>query len=192
MRITSAEFILSAVLPSHFPEDNLPDIALVGRSNVGKSSLINTITNRKALAKPSSSPGKTRTMNFYRINNEFYIVDLPGYGFARVSKNEKKSWKQMIEGYFEARKNIKAVLIILDVRHKPSKEDIMVFEWLADIGIPIIPVITKIDKVSRNNLSRHIKAIKDTIHSNEFILFSAVTKDGRLELLKRIMTNVSA
>lgn len=187
MRITSAEFVLSAVMPSHFPEDNLPDIALVGRSNVGKSSLINTITNRKALAKTSSTPGKTRQINFYRINNEFHIVDLPGYGFARVSKHEKKSWKQMIEEYFEARENIKAVLVILDVRHKPSKEDIMVFEWLADIGIPIIPVITKIDKVSRNNLPKHIKAIKDVMPTEGFMLFSAVTRDGKIEIGKRIV-----
>ena len=190
--ITSAEFVLSAVFSSQYPNDDLPQIALVGRSNVGKSSLINTITNRKALAKTSSTPGKTRTINFYRINNKFYIVDLPGYGFAKVSKHERNSWKAMTEGYFEAGKNIKAVLIILDIRHKPSKEDIMVFEWLTDMGIPIIPVITKIDKVSRNNLSKHIKAIKDVIHSEGFIPFSAVAKTGRLELLKRIMTDVFA
>ncbi|HBO83453.1 MAG: YihA family ribosome biogenesis GTP-binding protein [Deltaproteobacteria bacterium GWC2_42_11] len=186
MQVKSSEFILSAVSSSHYPKDNLPDIAIVGRSNVGKSSLINTIVNRKSLAKTSSTPGKTRGINFYRINNRFYLVDLPGYGFAKASRDERRSLKAMVEEYFSKRENIKGVLVLLDVRHKPDEKDINVFEWLKHTNIPVTTVITKVDKISRNALQKHIEIIKKSALSENPVPFSAITKTGKIDLLKRI------
>ena len=189
MRIVSAEYVISAVGPKQYPEGGQPEIAFAGRSNVGKSSLINRLVNRKALARTSGSPGKTRLLNFYHINASFYFVDLPGYGFAKVSRVEKAAWGKMIEEYLLNRENLRAVIQLIDIRHAPSREDIQMHEWLKHFGIPIILVTTKADKIARGNWPKHTRLIKETIvpfPDTPVIAFSAETGQGKDELWKLI------
>jgi GTP-binding protein len=185
MKIISSEFIISAVGPKQYPEGEQPEVALAGRSNVGKSSLINRLINRKNLARTSSRPGKTQQLNFYHINEAFYFVDLPGYGFAKVPKSIKDQWSKFIEAYISKRDSLKAVVQLIDVRHPPSKEDITMFEWLSHFAVPQIVVVTKADKISRGNWQKHLKVIKDDLRvPNEVpvVLFSAETGMGKEEL----------
>lgn len=186
MRIKSADFAACAVKREQFPKDGLPEIALIGRSNVGKSSLINSFVNRKHLAKTSSEPGKTRTINFYRINSEFYIVDLPGYGYAKVSKDLRDSWHEMMGNYLEGRANLKAACIILDARRDPGDLEDRAYEWVKSLGLPVITVFTKTDKLSRNQLASRAAAIKKLIPAAEPVIFSAHTGEGRDDLGRRI------
>lgn len=186
MKILSAEFIKSAVKSGQYPSDGLPEIALVGRSNVGKSSLINTFVNRKGLAKTSSQPGKTQTLNFYRINEEFYLVDLPGFGYARVPLELKKSWEHMMEEYLRGRESLKGVIVILDPRRDAGEAEVMLFKWVEDFGIPVIAVFTKIDKLSKNQLTSRISQIKKTLPLHGSVFFSAVTGEGKIQLGKKI------
>lgn len=158
MKILSAEFIKSAVRPEHYPADRRPQIAFAGRSNVGKSSLINALLNRRGLVKVSSTPGKTQTINFFLINNRFYFVDLPGYGYAKVPRAVLEAWPIMIEGYLEATRELKAVVVLMDSRRRPDRRDIRLKEWLGHYGIPAIYVLTKTDKLSRVELD---KAVRD-------------------------------
>lgn len=189
MIIKQAEFIISAVKPNQFPVDDRPEIAFVGRSNVGKSSLINTVTNRKKLVKVSGTPGKTRLVNFFLMNNSFYFVDLPGYGYAKISKSEKAKWGKMIEGYLLNRPQLKKVVLLIDCRHKPTKDDIMMYDWIKYYGIEIVLVGTKKDKISKIVLQKNDKVIRETLKldkSDKITYFSSLKKEGIEELLDRI------
>lgn len=191
MKITSAEFVKSAVRKEHWLTDGMPEIALIGRSNVGKSSLINTFVNRKGLAKTSSQPGKTRTINFYRINSAFYLVDLPGFGYARVSRSEKKSWEGMVGGYLEERDNLKGVIVILDPRRDATDTEETLYQWIERLEIPVATVFTKSDKLSKNKLSSRIAAIRKAIPIGSPVLFSSHTGEGKIALGKRIHEMIS-
>lgn len=185
MRIVSAEYIISAPGPKQYPEGEQPEIAFAGRSNVGKSSLINKLVNRKALARTSGNPGKTRLLNFYHINDTFYFVDLPGYGFAKVSKDIKAQWGKMIEGYLLNRPNLRAVVQLIDIRHSPSNEDREMHEWLKHYGLPTIIAVTKADKISRSKWHKHTQLIRETLNplpETQLLLFSAETGQGKDEL----------
>jgi len=188
MLIKSAEFIISAVSPTQYPADLLPEVALVGRSNVGKSSMINTLINRRGLARTSSTPGKTQLLNFYLINKEFYFVDLPGYGFAKVSKTVKSQWGKMIETYLQKRENLVGVIQLVDSRHEPSKDDIIMQEWLQHNGLPTLVVATKIDKISRGNWPKHEKMIREKLglKGQPLILFSAENRQGKEQILEQL------
>jgi GTP-binding protein len=185
MKISSSEFIISAVGPKQYPETGLPEVALVGRSNVGKSSLINCFLNRNNFARTSSRPGKTGQLNYYLINNAFYFVDLPGYGFAQVSKDVKAQWGKMIEAYLNNRREIRAVIQLVDMRHPPSADDETMHNWLMSKNIPTLVVATKADKISRGQWQKHLKAIKEGLDLpgiDVILPFSAETREGRDEL----------
>lgn len=185
MKITSAEFIISAVGPKQYPEGSQHEIALVGRSNVGKSSLINKFLNRKGLARTSSQPGKTQTLNFYHINQAWYFVDLPGYGYAKVSKADKSRWAKFIDEYLSTRKQIVGVIQLVDMRHPPTADDIAMAEWLRHFGVPQLVVATKADKISKGRWAAHKDVIRKQLGlgpSNDFIAFSAETAAGLPEL----------
>jgi GTP-binding protein len=189
MKITKAELEAVAVKASQYPPEDIPEIAFAGRSNVGKSSLLNLITGRKSLARVSGSPGKTRTINFYRCNDEFRIVDLPGYGFAKVSRSESEKWGAMIEGYLEHRGTLLKVVQLVDIRHKPSAQDVQMYDYLRYYGLDGIVVATKADKVSSNERAKNIKEIRKTLDMGKgdvVIPVSALKKTGEKELLAEI------
>lgn len=185
MIIHNAEFIISAVGPDQFPEDGLPEIALAGRSNVGKSSLINRMINRKNLARTSSQPGKTQTLNYYRVNDALYMVDFPGYGYAKVSKTRREAWGKMVEAYILNRVQLKLILCVIDMRHPPSKDDQMMYEWLTHHDIPRVVVTTKADKLPKSQWQKHFKVIKQVLNmrpEDKIIMFSSELGLGRDEL----------
>lgn len=187
MNINHVEFISASVKPEQYPKICLPEIALAGRSNVGKSSLINMLTNRKNLAKTAKAPGKTRSINFYRIN-DMMLVDLPGYGYAKVSKAEKQKWR-FVDEYLNIRENLKAIIIVVDVRRIPSNDDIIMFDWARQKNIPYIITAGKIDTIKRSEKKTKIKDIINTFGSmndEEILLFSSVTREGKKELLQKI------
>ncbi len=186
MKIKKAEFAACAVAPDGYPKDNLPDIVLIGRSNVGKSSLINRLINRKGLAKTSSTPGKTRTINFYRINELFYLVDLPGYGYAKVPLSERRSWKSMIDEYFEERGSVAGGLVVLDIRRDPGEVELSLYEWFDSYGVGLTTVLTKADKFSANKKFSRTSSIRKALGIDDPVIFSAVSGDGKDELWKRI------
>ncbi|UFJ39087.1 ribosome biogenesis GTP-binding protein YihA/YsxC [Brevibacillus humidisoli] len=189
MKVLSAEFVISAVAPKQYPTDGLPEVALVGRSNVGKSSLINKMLNRKSLARTSSRPGKTQTLNYFRINGELYFVDFPGYGYAKVSKSIKSQWGKMIETYLTGREELKLVIQLVDIRHPPSKDDIAMYDWCKQIGLPTVIVATKGDKIARGRWLQHTKVIRQDLRlrgDDTIIIFSAETGQGRDELWSEI------
>ena len=181
MIIKSAEFVKSAVKPSQYPTTELPEIAFTGRSNVGKSSLINTLVNRKHLVKTSSTPGRTQLINFFIINKAFFFVDLPGYGYARVPASVKKSWGPMVETYLSTRKTLKGVVLIMDIRRKPELQEFNFIDWLDYYNIARILILTKIDKLSKTNqIKQHLSIEKDLgVDNSELILFSAKSRHGR-------------
>lgn len=180
MKINSSEFIKSAVKPDDFPELNIPEIAFVGRSNVGKSSLINKLLSRRSLAKTSSTPGKTRLINFFLINNDFAFVDLPGYGYAKVSKSERSQWGKMMETYFSIRKELKGVVLLQDIRRDRAEADDQMREILTRYNIPIISVLTKADKFSNNQRIKRLKEIEKGLPTSALksIPFSATSGLG--------------
>ncbi|MEK8131323.1 ribosome biogenesis GTP-binding protein YihA/YsxC [Paenibacillus filicis] len=185
MKVNQAEFIISAVGPSQYPVDALPELALAGRSNVGKSSLINRMINRKNLARTSSKPGKTQQLNYYRINQDLYFVDLPGYGYAQVSKTEREKWGKFIEAYLRGREELKLVLQIIDLRHPPSKDDQAMYNWLKHNGVPVCIVSTKADKIPKSKWQKHAKIVRETLGADKndpFILFSSELGLGKDEL----------
>ena len=186
MIVKKAELEAIAARKNQYPEDSLKEIAFAGRSNVGKSSLLNLLTNRKNLARVSGSPGKTRTINFYRINDSFRIVDLPGYGYAKVSKSVTESWGSMMETYFQSRQGLVKVIQLVDIRHAPSRQDVEMYQYLRHFGLDGIVVATKADKISRNQLPKQIKLIRQTLKlsaEDVVIPVSALKKTGYEELL---------
>lgn len=189
MKITSAEFVKSAVRPDQYPATGLPEVAFAGRSNVGKSSLINTLLGRKKLAQTSATPGKTRLINFFTVNETLSFVDLPGYGFARVSRAEQETWGPMIETYLRERANLRLVVSILDVRHDPTGRDRDLIEWLRHFGRRHLIVLTKSDKLSRGEALKRRRRIASLLGLGELeppILFSARTGEGKGEIWKAI------
>ena len=184
MIIKSAEFVTSAVKPSQYPPAVLPEIAFAGRSNVGKSSLINTLVNRKRLVKTSSTPGRTQLINFFNINEKFSFVDIPGYGYAKVPAAVKKKWGPMIETYITTRKTLKGVVLIMDLRRTPGPEEMNMLDWLNHHGIPSVPVLTKSDKLSKTRQQKQLKEIANTLSADKerFILFSAKSRQGKDEV----------
>ncbi|SDI10882.1 ribosome biogenesis GTP-binding protein YihA/YsxC [Paenibacillus naphthalenovorans] len=185
MKVNQAEFVISAVGPSQYPSDALPEIALAGRSNVGKSSLINRMINRKNLARTSSKPGKTQQLNYYRINTDLFFVDLPGYGYAQVSKTEREKWGKFIEEYLLKREYLQLVLQVIDLRHPPSKDDQAMYAWLKHKGVPVCLVATKADKIPKGKWQKHMKIVRETLgadKSDPLVLFSSETGLGKDEL----------
>ncbi len=189
MKINSVNLEISAVRRSQYPEGTLPEFLLVGRSNVGKSSFINTIINRKNYARTSATPGKTQTINFYLVNEEFYLVDAPGYGYATLSKKNQKKFGLMMEDYLTSRDNLKQVFMLVDFRHKLTKDDIMMYNYLKHYQIPVTIVATKIDKLPVSQHQKQRGLILEELNlpvGDEFIMFSNVTKEGRTEIYDRI------
>ncbi len=189
MKITSSEFIISAMRISQYPTDNLPEFMLVGRSNVGKSSFINTITGNKKMARVSATPGKTRNLNFYLINNSFYLVDVPGYGYASASKKEQRKFGLMIEEYLENRPNLTRTFMLVDLRHKPSDDDVLMYKYLKFYKLPVTIVATKSDKLSNNKKEKAKNTIIKTLEMEEtdsLVILSNVTKEGKDQILKEI------
>ena len=160
MKIRSSEIEVSAIRKEQYPKEGLPEIALVGRSNVGKSSATNALLNRRNFARTSQTPGKTRTINFYKINNEFYFVDLPGYGYAKVSKSEKDKWGVIMERYLQDRPELCAIFLLVDIRHEPTNDDVMMYEWIKHFGYNCVVIATKADKISRGQYQKHISIIR--------------------------------
>lgn len=179
-------------ITSTLPDNKYPEIAFAGKSNVGKSSLINGLLNRKSLARTSATPGKTQTINFYNVNDELYLVDLPGYGYAKVSEAEKVKWGQLIERYLHNSKQLKAVFLLIDIRHEPSANDRMMYDWIVDMGYNPIIIATKLDKIKRSQIQKQMKLIKTTLNlvpGTIIIPFSATTKQGRDEIWELVEDN---
>ncbi len=189
MKIKNVELSIVCGITSKLPETDRVEIAFAGKSNVGKSSLINALMNRKALARTSAIPGKTQTINFYNINDIMYLVDLPGYGYAKVSEKEKEQWGKLIERYLNTSKQLKAVFLLIDIRHEPSANDKMMYEWIVAQGYHPIIIATKSDKLKRSQIQKHVKMIKEGLKllpGTIMIPFSAETKQGREEIWELI------
>jgi GTP-binding protein len=186
VKISSARFVKSAKQPADFPRDQRPEIAFCGRSNIGKSSLLNVLTNSRGLARTSSTPGRTQTINFFLINDRLYFADLPGYGFARVAKEVRSSWGPMIEGYLRNRPQLKLTLMLVDSRMPPTESDVLMKNWLDHYRIPNAVVLTKIDKISRNQLQQALRTSVETLNTKEIIPFSAVTSLGKDLILSKV------
>ena len=186
MIIKNGELETVCGITSKIPQNQMPEIAFAGKSNVGKSSLINGLVNRKALARTSSQPGKTQTINFYNVNQECYFVDLPGYGYASVSKEVKAKWGKMIENYLHTSQVLKAVFLLIDIRHEPSGNDINMYEWILANGYEPIIIATKLDKIKRSQIQKHIKMLRvglNVVPGTKILPFSAQTKQGKEEIL---------
>lgn len=189
MKITSANFVVSAMRRSQYPTDGLPEFMLVGRSNVGKSSFINTITNNKKMARVSNTPGKTRHLYFYLLNDSFYFVDVPGYGYASVSKKEQRKFGLMIEEYLEKRPNLVRTYMLVDLRHKPSDDDVLMYKYLKYYKLPVTIVATKLDKISKNKREKAASLVLKTLElekGDTFVMLSNITKEGKDKILNEI------
>ncbi|KAB1440983.1 ribosome biogenesis GTP-binding protein YihA/YsxC [Candidatus Galacturonibacter soehngenii] len=189
MIIKNVELETVCGITSKLPDNTLPEIAFAGKSNVGKSSLINTLMNRKSLARTSGQPGKTQTINFYNINKEFYLVDLPGYGYAKVSLEIKEKWGKMIERYLKNSKQLKIIFLLIDIRHEPSSNDKNMYEWILYNGYQPVIIATKLDKIKRSQVEKHIKMIRLGLNASKeaiIIPFSSETKQGRDEILELV------
>lgn len=192
VKIIDLKLEISAVRKSQFPSDDKSEFLLVGRSNVGKSSFINTLVNRKNFARTSSIPGKTQTLNFYLINNCFYLVDAPGYGYAKVNKQLKNKFGLIMEDYLEGRDNLKMVFLLVDFRHKPTDDDVMMYNYLKHYNIPVTVVCTKMDKVTKKNQDKNLKLISKTlgVEQQKLIPFSTITKVGKQEIYNKLMEEI--
>lgn len=189
MIIRSAELETVCGITSSLPENTLPEIAFAGKSNVGKSSLINGLLNRRALARTSSQPGKTQTINFYKVNGELYFVDLPGYGYAKVSAQIREKWGRMIERYLHSSKQLRQVFLLIDIRHEPSENDCIMYDWIVESGYEPVIICTKLDKLKRSQIQKNMKLIKEKLKpkaGTKMIPFSSVTKQGRDEIWELI------
>lgn len=190
MKIRSAEITMSAINRSQYPNEGIPEIALVGRSNVGKSSTVNTLLNRRNFARTSQTPGKTRTINFYLINKEFFFVDLPGYGYAKIAKSEKEKWGAIMERYLQERNELCAIFLLVDIRHEPNNDDVMMYEWIKHFGYNCVVIATKADKISRGQYQKHMNIIRKKLQmdNNEKILpISSLKKTGAEEIWNEII-----
>ena len=189
VKILDVKLTISAGRVSQFPNDFKNEFLLVGRSNVGKSSFINTLISRKNFARTSSKPGKTQTLNFYLVNDYFYFVDAPGYGYANVNKQLKDKFGLIMESYLESRENLKMVFMLVDFRHKPTSDDVMMYDYLVHYNIPVTIVCTKVDKVSKNSQEKQLNLISQTlkVDKKEIVLFSSITKLGRQEIYNKII-----
>lgn len=191
MKIKSAELETVCGITSKLPESNLPEIAFAGKSNVGKSSLINALMCRKSLARTSSQPGKTQTINYYNVNKEIYFVDLPGYGYAKVSKTEKEKWGKMIERYLNTSSQLKKVYLLVDIRHEPNANDKQMYDWIIESGYEPVIIATKLDKINRSQKDKHVKMLREGLGLRKGTLvipFSAETKQGREEIYADILS----
>lgn len=186
MRISSARFVKSAKQANDFPKDRKPEIAFCGRSNSGKSSLLNALTNSHGLARTSSSPGRTQLINFFLVDGQTYYVDLPGYGYAKVPKGIRDTWGEMIENYLRNREPLKLAIMLVDSRIPPTDSDRTMKEWLDHFGIPNLVVLTKSDKISRNEMTKALRKCAETLQTKEIIAFSAITGFGKDAVLKKI------
>ncbi|HSJ38595.1 MAG TPA: ribosome biogenesis GTP-binding protein YihA/YsxC [Planococcus sp. (in: firmicutes)] len=189
MKVNNVELVISAVRPDQYPEDGLPEFALAGRSNVGKSSFINKMIGRKSMARISSKPGKTQTLNFYKIEEKLFYVDVPGYGYAKVSKSEREAWGKMIERYITDREPLRAVIQIVDLRHPPSRDDMAMYDFMKHFDIPCIVIATKADKIPKGKWDKHKKIVRDTLEmekTDPLIVFSSETGLGQDEAWKEI------
>ncbi|GAA0797069.1 ribosome biogenesis GTP-binding protein YihA/YsxC [Faecalicatena orotica] len=178
-------------ITSVLPDNDKPEIAFAGKSNVGKSSLINALMNRKSYARISQTPGKTQTINFYNINEEMYLVDLPGYGYAKVSEKEKAQWGKLIERYLHGSSQLRAVFLLIDIRHEPSSNDKMMYRWIVEQGFAPVIIATKLDKLKRSQIQKHVKMVReglDLVPGTKIIPFSSVTKQGRDEIWEFVET----
>ena len=187
--IKQAELDIVCGVTSRLPDTGMPEVAFAGKSNVGKSSLINGLMNRKSLARTSGQPGKTQTINFYKVNREMYLVDLPGYGYARVAQSEKEKWGKMIERYLHTSRNLKAVFLLIDIRHAPSANDCQMYEWILHNGFRPIIIATKLDKLKRSQVQKNLKILREGLRLEKdvtVIPFSAETKQGREEIWELI------
>lgn len=176
-------------ITSKLPENVHPEVAFAGKSNVGKSSLINALMNRKSLARTSSQPGKTQTINYYNINDELYFVDLPGYGYAKANEKVKAQWGKMVEDYLHKSKQLKCVFLLIDIRHEPGKNDVIMYDWIKSHGYQPIIIATKLDKINRSQIQKQLKLIRNTLHTDKdtiLIPFSATTKQGREEIYEML------
>jgi GTP-binding protein len=189
MIIRSAKFICSAVIPEQYPPADLPEVAFAGRSNVGKSSLINKILNRKKLARTSKTPGRTQLLNFFEINEIYRFVDLPGYGYAKVPAEVQKRWRPMVETYLTRRNTMRGMVLLLDIRREPSRGDLNLWHWLHTMSVEVVTVITKVDKLSKNRRNKQITTIAKALgcKREEMIEFSAITGEGQEELWRRLL-----
>lgn len=191
MIIKNPRFELTAVKPEQYPASEMPEVAFVGRSNVGKSTIINTLLNRKSLARVSATPGKTREINFYNIDDTLYFVDLPGYGYASVSKEKKSTWGGVIETYLTTRQQLRLIILLVDIRHTPSVDDRQMYEWLVGSGFPHMIVATKADKISKSQVNPRTKDIRTTlgaVHGIKIIPYSSETRQGKDEIWTSIET----
>lgn len=194
MIIKSAELETVCGITSKLPVNTLPEVAFAGKSNVGKSSLINALMCRKSLARTSSQPGKTQTINYYNVNREIYFVDLPGYGYAKVSKTEKEKWGKMIEKYLHTSAQLKRVYLLVDIRHEPNANDKQMYDWIVQSGFEPVIIATKLDKINRSQKDKHIKMLKEGLKLRKgttVIPFSAETKQGRDDIYEDIMSVIS-
>ncbi|HSQ33740.1 MAG TPA: ribosome biogenesis GTP-binding protein YihA/YsxC [Peptostreptococcaceae bacterium] len=194
MKIRSSEITMSAVNKSQYPDEGIPEIALVGRSNVGKSSTVNTLLNRRNFARISQTPGKTRTINFYLINNEFFFTDLPGYGYAKIAKSEKEKWGQIMERYLEDREELCAIFLLVDIRHEPTNDDVMMYEWIKHFGYNCVVIATKSDKISRGQYQKHINIIRKKLQldaDEKIIPISSLKKTGVEDVWDEIVRQYS-
>lgn len=185
MKIKNVSLETVCGISSIIPENDKPEIAFAGKSNVGKSSVINSLVNRKSLARTSSQPGKTQTINFYNVNDTLYFVDLPGYGYAKISESVKEQWGEMIERYLNKSKQLKVIFLLVDIRHEPSQNDKMMYEWIVYHGFKPVIIATKLDKISRNQMAKNIKIIRESLGAGseiKIIPFSSVTKQGKEEI----------
>ena len=190
MKIRSTEMVVSAVNRNQYPTEGLLEIALVGRSNVGKSSTINTLLNRRNFARTSQTPGKTRTINFFLINNEFYFVDLPGYGYAKIAKSEKEKWGVIMERYLQDRNELCAIFLLVDIRHEPTNDDVMMYEWIKHFGYNCVVIATKADKISRGQYQKHFSIIRKKLQlekDEKIIPISSLKKTGVEEVWNEII-----
>ena len=194
MEIKKAEFVISAVKPTGYPETDMSEVAFVGRSNVGKSSLINTITNRRKLVKVSQTPGKTKLVNFFIINDAMHFVDLPGYGYAKVSKKERESWGKTIEMYLHYRPQLSKVVLLLDCRRVPNEDDKLMYKWIQHYNYEPVIVMTKIDKLNRSEIVKAEKTIRATLNIQKEIKiynFSSLKKIGKEELTDKLLEDIA-
>ena len=188
MKIKSVDLEIVCGVTSKLPDNSLPEVAFAGKSNVGKSSLINALMMRKSYARTSAQPGKTQTINFYNINKELYFVDLPGYGYAKASKTEVEKWGKMIERYLTTSKQLKCIFLLIDIRHEPGANDKMMYDWIVSNGYAPVIIATKLDKIKRSQIAKQLKLVRDTLCAKESVIipFSATSKQGREEIYEII------